>query len=292
MIITFCTIFIFLCGELSISFAQNNLFRLADSLYSNADYKVAAIEYERICFLSDDNFSRTDALLKKAQCLKQLQKFSEAEDCLMRVNFFELNDTLTSIIRYQTALCAYLSENFTNAEFQLIQLHHFIKDSTLTQNSLVLYGLVLNELGKWNEAKDKIYRFVKLSDLSTGSKDSLFAMLDMVYTPQLYPKLKKLKKAQLLSAFIPGSGQIYLGYPREGIVNALLQASALALTAYGIITQYYVTSLLVSYGLFQRFYTGGIKQLDYLVNKRNHFLLRDFNNKLKDEILIIDKKCK
>ena len=267
--------------------AGHSAMRLADSLFEKSEYRIASIEYERVFFLTSDFAVKTEALLRKAACLKQMQQFRKAEQSLNRANFAGLNDTLIYKLRFQSALCAYLGGNFNNAESQLIQIHYFLKDTILTMPSLLLYVLVLNELNRWDEAKEKIVKWISLTDPPPAVKDSLLNIISKIYHADDYPKFKKLKNAQRLSSFLPGAGQLYAGYLGEGLANVSLQLAALAFTGYAFYFNYYITAFIVGYGIFSKFYIGGINRLEYLVNKKNYELLRGFNDRLKGEILKI-----
>ncbi|MBI3501540.1 MAG: hypothetical protein HY063_07080 [Bacteroidetes bacterium] len=257
----------------------------ADSLFLSGKYYPAAVEYERTAFLSVNNSGRTIALLKKAECYKQMENFSEAEKSTERIIYTNLSDTLLAEAREQSALCAYLAGDFSNAENHLVQMHAFVKDSSLIKNTLPLYALVLNELQRWNEAKEKIFRAVELSELSQQEKDALKKSLEQLYAPQNYPHLKKLLKAQKMSAFLPGLGQLYAGYFWEGAASAFLNVASLGLTGYFIYAKLYFTAATLGTGMFSKFYLGGSRRLEYLVAKKNYKLLRGYNDEMKKFIL-------
>lgn len=269
--------------------AGQDLFRFADSLKQAGRYDYASIEYERAYFYADDVSTRAAALLRKAECLKAVEKFDMAEKCLMRMNYFGLADSMTYQARYEAALCAYLAGHFANAESQLMQLFipGSVKNPQLTAGALPIYTLVLNELQKWEEAKQKFHEWVGFLDLPSHAKDSLYDHIENLYSKKNQPKLKKQGTAKVLSSIIPGSGQVYAGYFWEGVANAFLQGTTLLLTAYGIYTGYYITSVVVSFGLFQKFYAGAIVRTEYLVEKKNYELTRKYNDALKKKIISI-----
>lgn len=275
---TCCLICTFLLGGFSISHAQNpGVFNEPDSLYAIKQYDEALLAFERIHYFNDENFLKIEALFKKAECLKQLKRFNDAERCLNRIYLTELPDSVSFKIRYQAALNAYLGSHFPDAESYLTQLFFYTTDSNLTNKALPLFALVLNELQKWNEAKEKLIQY--------KSNDSLTTALTALYNPKNIPKLKNLEKATLLSTLIPGSGQMYAGYFWEGLGNATLQVVYLGFTGVAIWQKYYVSSLFVGYSTFFRFYQGGVVRTEYLVNKKNYELTRKYNDTLKTEIL-------
>jgi len=290
--IRYCLICIFLCaGFITESFSANNKFRKADSLFLSGKYYPAAVEYERVIYVSANNGVRTVALLKKAECLKQLAKYAEAEKECARIIYSDLNDTLIAQSRYENALCAYLAGDFSNAENQLVQMNAFVKDSSLTNNSLPLFALVLNELQRWEEAKVHVLHAIDLLQVSSVEKDSLKKNVNELYSPKNYPRLKNLLKAQKMSAFLPGLGQLYAGYFWEGAASAFLNAVSLGAMGYYIVFEkLYFTGIMAGSAVFSKFYMGGSNRLEYLVEKKNYTLLRSYNNMLKATVLKIDRK--
>ena len=284
-----CCFLLFSCahsfGEVPIDIGRGE----ADSLFRIGNFYPAAVEYERNAFLSVNNSDRAISLLKKAECYKQLNNYSEAEKTTERIIYTNLSDTLLAEARYQSALCSYLAGDFSNAESHLLQMHSFMKDSSLTKNSLPLYALVLNELQRWDEAKEKTLKAINLSEINSAQKDSLRKNVNALYVPQNYPRLKKLLKAQKMSAFLPGLGQLYAGYFWEGTASAFLNVASLGLSGYFIYETLYFTAVTAGTSVVSKFYLGGTNRLEYLVAKKNYKLLRNYNNQLKMLIVKINK---
>jgi hypothetical protein len=101
------------------------------------------------------------------------------------------------------------------------------------------------------------------------------------------PKYKSEKKAGKLSSFLPGTGQIYAGYFAEGVVSVLFQLAGLSFGVYSFFIKNYITSVLIGYSFFQKFYLGGVQRAEFLVRKRNYLVKRKFNDKAKNYILSI-----
>lgn len=285
--IRYCLICISLfAGSLTNPVLGGNGFGIADSLFLLGKYYPAALEYERAAYLSPTNSIRTLALLKKAECFKQTRDFLESEKATERIVYSNLNDTLIAEARYQSALCSYLAGNFVNAENHLLQMKAFIRDSSLTVNSLPLYALVLNELQRWPEAKEMALESIRNSRLSVEEKDTLLKEINELYVTENYPRMKNLLKAQKMSAFLPGLGQLYAGYFWEGAASSFLNIASAGFIVYSIYTKLYFTGIITGSGIFSKFYLGGSNRLEYLVGKRNYKVLRSYNDQLKNVILI------
>lgn len=84
----------------------------------------------------------------------------------------------------------------------------------------------------------------------------IFIFLEF-YSKRNIPKLKKVATAERLSRFIPGLGQTWLGYPGEGGLSFLMNATALGLGIYGVISGYTITAYFLGTGFLQKFYFGG-----------------------------------
>ena len=89
----------------------------------------------------------------------------------------------------------------------------------------------------------------------------------------------------MMSSLLPGLGQVYAGYFWEGFVNASLQLISLAFTGGAIYLKYYITSFMVGYTTFYRFYRGGQNRAEFLANQHNYEKTRDYNTRLKKIIL-------
>jgi hypothetical protein len=287
-------IFCWICISRFAGYSTENptvLIAKADSLSASCNYAEALITYERAGFLANDNITKTNALLHKAQCFWMKKQFKDAQKTLNRINFSGLEDSMIFVSRYYTALSAYLIADFEGAESQLLQLNYFLKDSTLRIKSLYLYALVLNETQHWEDAKTKLYEWINSSGkLSLIEKDSLLQFVSESYDPKNIPKLINPEKAKTLSMFLPGTGQWYAGFFGEGALSMSLQLAGLGFTAFSVYSGYYVTAFVIGYSFFQRFYSGGIKRAEFLANKKNNIRIRKFNDKARKEILLLDKK--
>jgi hypothetical protein len=115
------------------------------------------------------------------------------------------------------------------------------------------------------------------SALKDQERIDLIKEIDMLYRNKNLPKFKKAKKAENLSRFIPGSGQIYSGSVGEGSFNFLMNVSVLGFAAYEFYTQYYFTGYFVGLGLLNKTYNGGIRRAGKLAEEKNQESMRQFN---------------
>jgi tetratricopeptide (TPR) repeat protein len=284
-IILFCWICIFPFAGYSTEVVAEKVLQKADSLFQLADYQQAGIWYDKAAYLSVDNMQKTHALMRKGDCYLMRSNYAAAEQCLSRITYYGLNDSMQYAARYKTALSAYLNSSFENAESQILQLKAFVTDTVLSVNAYPLYALILNENNRWTEAKEVLLQYISSSGSSAVQKQQMKQEVEKLYAGSSIPRLKDVEKAKKLSSIIPGTGQIYAGYWGEGILSVTLQAVGLGITGLGIWKHYYASGVLIGFSFFQRFYMGGITRTEFLAQKKNYTLKRNFNNSRKEFVL-------
>lgn len=274
--------YIFLCeGFLN---SQNvDPFIKIDSLMADLNYYPAQLECEKLIFLSDDHFLTANALLKKSECYKQLEDFESAVRTLNRVNFINLPDSLHYYIRYQLALCSYLSKEFEFAEHQIELINNYIKDTNLINQSCLLQALIYNETNKWGKARQAAIKYINLCELGQAEKDSSIQSINIYYNNP--PKIKSPDKAKKYSTFCPGLGQIYSGYAAEGIFNISLHLIAMGTAGVSFYYKHYLTGYFGGLALLQKFYYGGLNRVEHLANKYNYEHQREFNDSVKSILI-------
>jgi tetratricopeptide (TPR) repeat protein len=279
LITKYYLIFIFLC----VPFITNGQFAVADSLYQLGKSQYASLEYERVVFSNEDPTIKNRALLQKAYCLKALGDHTGAHKTLQRANYYISQDSLNFEMRYELALNAYLSGDFNTALAQLVQIEYFFKDNGYNDVSY-LHILTLNELTRWDEAKEKYKQYASINTVSITA-DEAYYFLDK-------PRLKKPDKAEKISYVLPGVGQMYAGYPVKGIVSSLIQLSLMGFGAYSLYEGYFFTGALTGVGLFWSFYTGGARNAKYLAQRKNEELVSKYNEGIREILLNSEVKSK
>lgn len=276
--IKWCLVCVCVCSTFSVKATDA---RFADSLFAAGNFSAAGLEYERIVYQDTNIISVTNALLKKSYCYRAENNFSEAYQTLSRVNCDKLTDSLHYQIRYERTLNAYLACEYQNAEFELVQMDFFIRDTLLTQRALFLKILVLSERENWEQTKFNLNKYFALHHIRT----------DTINFDELLPtrKIKSPKKARILSLFIPGLGQAYSGYPGRAVSSLLLQGAAAAFTVVSIMNGFYIEGISVGAIYFLRFYTGGARYAGQLAVKHNSKKNIEAKLKIKNRILAFEQ---
>lgn len=288
-IIKYYLICIFLCVPfLTKGKVVDSIFSTADSLYENGDFFQAGIAYEYIVYTTASRETKVLAQIKRIDCFTQDGSFKEAQHYAEKVSLLQIPDSLQFIIRYKRALNAYLAGHFNEAKSHFLQLRFYHRENVFERDYYPVYLLTLNELKEWQTAKKEWLAWINQSNLALMQKDSLAQIVETLYHKKNIPKLKSIKRAKTYSTFIPGSGQIYAGYPLEGIFNLTIHLASLAFAAEEILAGFYITGYLGGFGLFQKLYFGGIRRTEYLVNKTNYKRAREFNREAKAFVLKIE----
>jgi len=275
--IKYCLIFVFLLKSYFGNTAVPGQLAYADSLFSNASYQLAAMEYEHTYFLSTDNIEKATSLLRKSYCLKNLYEFTKAYETLQRISMSNIPDSTQFSIRYEKILVSHLAGDEQQAETGISDLDYATKDSLLLNKSLLLKIIVKNELQKWNDADSLLRVYVRYKQIILAPSD---------FTSLLKkPRLLNPKTMKVISYFIPGSGQICTGHVFRGISSIAFQGTFLLYAIVSIRDGFYISGVTTGLGIFQMFYFGGTRYAYYLAEKNNAKKLSIYNKKIKDFLL-------
>ncbi|MBP9068060.1 MAG: hypothetical protein KBG47_01040 [Bacteroidia bacterium] len=262
----------------------------ADSLFSIGEYYEASLLYHKASYFSLSEKNKALLLLRKTDCLKQCGSFAEGGQALSKIDLLALSDSLIIAIKYQEGFCAYLAQDYQLAESHLIQTVLYTKDSSLIIPTLPILSLTFNELNKWQESKRTLLLYIsKTYQNNLIIRDSLVKNLETFYAKENIPKLKKPNKARIMSHIIPGLGQCYAGYYKEGISSFLINAAIVGGAVVGVYFHYYITAFIGGNALLGKFYIGNVNRAQFLTNKRNYLQSKKYNTYLKENILKISK---
>ncbi|MBE7173821.1 MAG: hypothetical protein INR73_24825 [Williamsia sp.] len=274
MTIKSCLTCIFLCATCTIR-AQSSALRQADSLFRQGAYFEASVGYERVLFEDNNPETALHAITQKIQCLKQQGLFTQAVN-FIRTNLHEnLPDSTGYRLYYEQTLCTYLAGNYENALSVVEQAKLLYPTRSEEPRLKLLQLLSLNELQRWEEAGHVYNAFV-----------GRYGVADTALSPYKHlPHLKSKDKAQWLSTFIPGAGQIYAGKPLEALVTIGMQGAGIWFGIVSFQQHYYLAAWLAGAGLFGSFHMGGVRRSEVLVEQYNRKKITQFNEQVKSAVL-------
>lgn len=251
----------------------------ADSLFKTGNYFAASVEYERVLFNGSDDWRTVyNCITGKLNCLKKQEKFKDAVVFVGDYLNTSLPDTIVCKLLYEQALCSYFAKNYENT----ISLSTQIENSYPAFNGLPVLKMLkifsLNELNKWDDAKNEYKKLINNYRFEgAGTPVDLYAIL---------PKLKSEKKAQWLSMFIPGGGQLYAGKPLESLASIVIQGAGVYYAIISWNAGYYISAWL-GVGIFGSFHNGGVRRSEALVQQYNAGKIKQFNYSIQKQLLQI-----
>lgn len=246
-------------------------------------YNRANLAYERVYYSTKEDNLKSLALLKKAWSQKKNRQFQEAQKTLERLDIYTITqDSIKGLVQYELVLCSYLSEDYQQTDNYAKQFEVFFQDDALALQSSLIHIMALNKMGQWNEAA--------IIASKTKNRFSLSINTDSIYMFKEKFKLKKPEKAKMLSTFLPGTGQLYAGYPVKATTSVVLHTTSLGFGIFSVLDKYYLSGFLTGAGLLQAFYFGGIKHSGALAEKRNKKKVIDKSNELNNFLIKNIKK--
>ena len=288
-----------ICISLLLIFLINSLFSQSDSIniltninaeVQKENYYAAAILYQKLDFITTSSSEKLYAKVKAAECFKKIGLYENGIDVLNKINLNGENDSVIFCVKFQLSLLNYLFNNFITAEAHLKEMNLLIKDSTYYYKGCLLHVLIYNEQYKWNEAKTLMHQANKFFYRNNLKQSIVNAtQIDSIYNTKYFPHLKSPSKAATMSAFFPGLGQFYSKNYLEGSVSFITITGIAGASLFGILNQYYFTSIVAGSTLIARFYQGGITRAEFLANHYNYYKSNNFNSLLKQYCINILK---
>lgn len=206
-------------------------FSLADSLFAQSYYKLAAVEYEREFFFYPE--------LQQDQCRRLHYAISLLE-----------SDKIKGIAEFNTII-----EEFPDLEpeLKITTAQYYIQVENYHQAARLLSETEEKRLLGFTYLLDN--RFYTARDFFIEHGDDMLAHEIDQYINQ--PK-KSVKTAAFLSFLCPGAGEMYANNIKGGMRSFILNLGSGFLLYNAIRQKKYVDAILIFNFLFQRFYLGSV----------------------------------
>lgn len=235
---------------------------LAGHFAKLGNYEAAITEYKRFLFFHPDDIQAATVYHKIGYAYREQGLWQDAI-LAMRNAVLHADDTDTKS-EYQLNLAVILlaSQQYDFARLELIKVALRTPSGTLHQRALFLQAVAFIYQFRWEEAQ----KILSDETLLTYATDE---GLDTLFNVAINQKKKSTRVAKVLSAILPGTGQIYAGNWRGGL-NAFLLNGALGFVAVdGILDQNYLDAFMWTYYIFLRYYRGNVSRAGRAVDEFN-----------------------
>ena len=270
----FCTISIFLCA-----------------LYSGSaqDWESVAVDCERIIYDGAGLEETNSALLRKAECYRQLGRHAESAETLSRVRMFALTPEERAQVLYQQELSHFLAGDFEQASAMVPEVLEAYGDSLMPltgssdglamvggspQEALLLHALSLAYAGKYDDSQIMAARCI-----SWNGESPYLGELQQLYRQR--PAVRSLAAATVLS-FLPPAGHFYNEAYGEGLLSLGLNAASAALMAVSLAGGYWFSGIAGGAIALNYSFMGNLERNQALVEKHNNNAPLRFGDSLRE----------
>ncbi len=234
--------------------SKESTHHLADRMYAQNQFEEALYLYQRVAYFSKPQ-ADANVLGRIADCFYAQADFTRAieyydhayfatSDTQEKTNYlFGKMGTYLEIKNYHFVLVELLGEDFpTNIQ------NHYSKELYL---AAAYFGL--------EQFEDAGKHFVEA--IPAERKEARQQIESIFNEPKNFSRPKP-KVAFILSAILPGAGQVYAGNPGAGINSLILTGSFVGLVLYLSVRINPIDAILTGLPWFQRYYQGGFDQAE------------------------------
>lgn len=226
---------------------------------------------------------------QKALCYKNSENYTDATNELNSIYFNTTTDSLYFYVTYQLALCNYLNNDPVKALWKIDEFINRTHDTIGYLNLIPIKILCSNEQQEWESSKADLLFLINSSTCSRDEKQQLINRINFLYTPKQLPRIVNVEKAQTMSKFIPGLGQMYAGNIGEGIINLLINSSVLAFSIHQFYFRYYITGYFAGLGLLNKTYHNSAILAKRVAEESNNEKLSQINQEIISILQKIEK---
>ncbi len=252
--------------------------RYAEQLFASGNYQAARRAYKRILFYQPDTQLKDVADYRIAQTYYHQNLTQKAERLFQEFPATHPNSTLRFQSQLMLGQIQFDTGQYSLARTTLFELLHTNQDADVTAAAHYLRGWCFVYTYDWNKA---IAEFRQTNKLGTNAlrKKNASQLADILFneTPLSF---KSPEVAGLLSTIIPGTGQLYVGKVKEGLLAAALSGTFIYLAADAVHERRYVDCAGISLvGL--SFYWGNRADARRVANQYNAQRQQEFIDTLK-----------
>jgi tetratricopeptide (TPR) repeat protein len=223
----------------------------ADTLYAENNYEAALRQYKRVLFFNETENENGYVHQRLADCYFAVRNLDKALFEYSIAYNLETNDSIKNEFTFKRVLIHTLMENYNDASMELLSMEDSLSDYFSKRRSFYT-GIVDLQMDSATNAKIHFIKALNPSDsVSIKKVESLFAHYN--------PNRPNPTLAKILSIFVPGLGQLYIGDYKNAINSFILSGGLLTVFMVIAINYTVVDAFFGVMPYFQRYYFGGVK---------------------------------
>ena len=227
----------------------------ADRLFRDRDYYRAITEYKRFSYFSNESGQKRRASFKIGECYRKSGRPEKGIPYLLGAARFNPPDALTDSCSFSLAKSWMKLSQYEMAR-QMLDSLQSEEDSTRAV------------LEAWSYFLEGDFQNARSSFLSAESSGNATRLAELAVEGEEL-RTKSPRAASVMSAVLPGAGQIYAGAYKQGFVSMALHGLTGYLLYRSIVDQRYFEAAAAFYTGFSRFYVGNIASASRLAGEHN-----------------------
>lgn len=230
---------------------------LGSHFFKLGNFDAAITEYKRFLFFHPDDPRTTETFRNIGIAYREQGHWGEAVAAMRTAVQYALDPEEKSDYQLELAVILIANQNYDLGRLELIKARMRNPSAPVHRRALFLEAVAFIYQFQWEKAREVLRNYTTDVKLETLLENAVNA-------PQ-----KSARLAKVLSAIIPGAGQVYVGDWRNGL-NALTLNGVLGyLTVDAVLARHYVDAALWGGAVFSRYYRGNIFRAEEAVKQFN-----------------------
>ena len=248
---TMVAVTLLFCAAVTVS-ASDPALDLGDHLFALGDYDAAITEYKRFLFFYADHPQAGEVQFKIGLGYRAQEWWAEAVGAMIMAIQRTTETELQAERRTELAVTLIAGGAYDLALVELIKVDMYSQSARLRQRARFLRGVSYLYQFKWEQARSVFE--VYFDEIPSAARTA--AEIDALFSEAINLPQKSERVARLLSTFLPGLGQTYVGDWKNGLNALLLNAVLGYITLNAAIERDYDDAFLSFFFLSYRYYAG------------------------------------
>ena len=254
-------------------------YRYAEQLFESGDYQAARLEYKRLLFHRPDTEFKDVADYRIAQSYYYQNRPERAKHLFRELLAVHPNSPFRFRSQLMIGQLHFDASEYSLARTTLFEILYSNADTEVTAATHYLRGWCYVHTTDWDKAIAELRR-VDTFQTDTSSEKNASQLADILLERTPLPH-KSPQIAGWLSTCVPGSGQLYVGRVKEGVLAAVLSGTFIYLVADAIRERRYVDGAGISLIGWQFYWGNRLEAQRFAAeynSQREHELIETLKN--------------